>query len=434
MTMMRSAARDGRRQGPTPGITHPLALLVAAGSLLVMSDARAQDVPPPPDQLPPDAEADAEATEGADQEAAEPADAPDQDVAEPTAGDEVPELPEGMDEVYGVVPGDTLWDISARYLKNPWYWPKVWSFNPEITNPHLIYPGNKVRLTKPVEGMPSEVDVVGPEGEGAAGGTDDVVYVDVPGELSPDELVRVVGDAPMVYQVDRSAMLVRRETFVPVERLETAATIVGDPLNRILYAAPDRVFVQFKANDKAKVGDRYSIYRVTQKLEHPENEEHLGYVTVTMGSCRIVAVRGRMATVVVTEAYDPIQQGDILGPHRESVVSQIIPVENQKDIGARIVQAGRLDSVAIGDHQTVYLDAGEREGVRRGNQFVVKRGIDAVTAKRLDLEGEDVPYESIGTVLVVDTAERVSTGLVTWSLRELRVGDRVEMAMAAAPR
>src|SRR5450432_2350676 len=65
--------------------------------------------------------------------------------------DDEQQAPETVPDIHLVRRGDTLWDLCGHYYQNPWAWPKVWSYNPQIANPHWIYPGDQVRLRNPNE-------------------------------------------------------------------------------------------------------------------------------------------------------------------------------------------------------------------------------------------------------------------------------------------
>src|SRR5688572_17280612 len=69
------------------------------------------------------------------------------------------DAPPSVGETHAVKAGDTLWDLCAKYLNSPWYWPKIWSYNPQITNPHWIYPGNELRFYPSDENLPTNVEV-----------------------------------------------------------------------------------------------------------------------------------------------------------------------------------------------------------------------------------------------------------------------------------
>src|SRR5512140_1889384 len=155
-------------------------------------------------------------------------------------------------EVHTVIKGDTLWDLSQQYLGNAWYWPKVWSYNPEIANPHWIYPGNEVRFfpgeevptRDPTEQMPAE-DQVKPA-------TD----------LNPDEGTEFVEDTAgdeieVVGQIGRAppkAVFILRNTFVTPREVEEAGNIVGSFAEKLILSAPDEMYVKVRRAE-ARIGD-----------------------------------------------------------------------------------------------------------------------------------------------------------------------------------
>ncbi len=167
-------------------------------------------------------------------------------------------------EAYTVKQGDTLWDLSGRFLNNPWYWPKVWSYNPEISNPHFIYPGNVVRLHPGGEEGPARVEpvqqVAGGEDLHAPRELDDFSRADMkkPQDYGEGDEVAVVGPYKIGY-VPPKGIFARRDSFVTPRELQESGTIIASFEEKLLLSLHDRAYVRFADSSKVKPGESYVV-------------------------------------------------------------------------------------------------------------------------------------------------------------------------------
>ncbi len=222
-------------------------------------------------------------------------------------------------EVHVVQRGDTLWDISNGYFRNPWYWPKLWSFNPLITNPHWIYPGDLVRLYPPGE---HKAEMPKP----------------LPNKEPETPRFSIARPAPP------TGILLRQTGFVEPGELDAAATIVGSREEKILLSALDEAYVEFKADKPLRQGSRYTIYRVESEVRHPDTDKVIGSLVEIMGD---VEVRGfgpapdddkaksegseRIARALIVDAVNPIERGYRVGPLRRQF-KRVEPVADRVDL------------------------------------------------------------------------------------------------------
>ena len=342
-------------------------------------------------------------------------------------------------DTYTVRPGDTLWDLSGRFLNNPWYWPKVWSYNPQVTNPHWIYPGNLLRFYPGGEGA-ARVEPVGPgpaEAEvEAPRELEDMSRADMgkTQDYGEDDAVAVTGPYKVGYVAPRGT-LGRRDTFVTVRELAEAGVVDGAFEDKLLLSITDRLYAKFGDPSLPKVGQAYVVFRTVRPVDHPRTHERIGYQTAIVGTVRAVAKDEKATTVIVTQASEAIERGDYVGPLAEKVLKMVPRRANQKQLEGIIVSSERAATWLAGEHQLVFVDKGRADGVEEGNVFTVTRagdpygqpiGIDDLAIR----EDRRYPAEDIGELLVVDAKENFSTALVMRSLRELFAGDRVQMRLA----
>jgi hypothetical protein len=347
-------------------------------------------------------------------------------------------------DTYTIRPGDTLWDLSGRFLNNPWYWPKIWSYNPEITNPHWIYPGNLLRFYPSTEEGPARVEPLLPVA-GAEGAPQDALEEDedlvAPRELedlskadlaqppSAEERDAVGVSGPYkIGHVSGRAQMARRDSFVTPRELAESGEITAAFEEKLMLATLDKAYARFSQEAPVKAGETYVVYRTAGDVRHPVTGELIGYQSVVLGAARVVAIDERAASLVIVQANDVIERGAMLGPWTDKFFRRVEATPNGQALAGVIVGPQTRVVTQIGEQQVVYVDRGERDGVREGNVFTVVRAGD-LYGKPADrpVWDESLPKEDVGQLLVVDVKERASTALVTRSVKELYVGDRVEL-------
>ena len=334
-----------------------------------------------------------------------------------------PGAPRGRDsapgEVHAVQDGDTLWDLSQRYLGSPWYWPKVWAYNPEIANPHWIYPGNQVRFFASGEEVPTRVGTEEP--------TDDVA---APTELSGGDMVTVTGK--IGYDV-AAARPVTTQGFVTQRELDEAGRIEGSSSGALMLSYPDNAYVRFKKKGSAKVGDRYVVYHTTQEIHHPVTKKKLGYLTDFLGTLRVVRVSENVVTAQVVDTWDGMERGDLVGPVGERLTERVAPKPNAKEVQATVITALVPYLTLLGEFNTVVVDKGSADGVQLGNTFTILRQGDpslqvlGQEAKALTAKEKRFPWEDVGSCMVTEVKERTANCLMVRSMVDLTPGDRAVM-------
>lgn len=322
-------------------------------------------------------------------------------------------------EFHTVERGDTLWDITGRYFANPWRWPQVWGLNPQITNPHWIFPGDQVRLLPPGQAAPRSRVISAPEG------------ISTPRTRVPSATV-----------------FLREEGWLDRAEAEAAGTIVGSPQDHMLLSEGDQAYVEFQRRTP-RPGEEYTIY---QDAHQAQGDPHAGHVVRIIGTATVEHWDRdrRIATVRITESLDGIERGERVAaiPRRLQVVP---PVTNAVDLRGRIVATVHPREL-IGQHMVVFLNRGSQHRVARGNRlFVLRRGdawrrslttsAAAITGTGLDRDGDGnvdappgetradgtLPEEIVGEIQVVDVRPHSATAIVTSAITEIEVGDIVEM-------
>lgn len=332
-------------------------------------------------------------------------------------------------DTYTVRQGDTLWDLSGRFLNNAWYWPKLWSYNPEITNPHWIYPGNVLKFYPGTEEGPARVEATPEEEPVEVRELEDLSKVDMKGRASAEEqdAVAVAGPYKIGY-VPPKTKFARVDTFVTPREVAESGDISAAFEEKLMLSTEDRLYARFQKSASVKVGETYVLYKTERRIYHPVSNDLVGYQSVVLGTAKVVAVGDKAATVIIKQAYDPIERGALLGPWTQKFYRAVPRKPNQRPLTGRIVASQEDTITQVGEHHVVFVDKGQADGVVEGNVFAVVRsgdlyGRDPYTPSW----DEDLPKEDVGNLLVIDVKEHTCAALVTRSLRELMTGDRVEM-------
>jgi hypothetical protein len=317
-------------------------------------------------------------------------------------------------ETYTVQQGDNLWDLCARFLNNPWYWPKIWSYNPQLENPHWIYPGNVIRFYPGAPEAPTKVvEIEQPEE------VEDVetppVFDEVPIFEAPPDLPKTIGRLPPANTTKR-----RREVFVTDQEIQEAGVLKNSPEERQMLSQYDHVYLDFASS--ANPGDRLEIFRAVRDVRHPVTGKYMGKMVEILGEVVVDEVSSELSIGTISAAYDAIYRDDRLTAVTNLDIAQIKPVENDKKLQGYVVAAAIQQLNLYGQHHVVFIDKGSNDGVKIGNSFTVVRAGDAYTR-----EVSGMPDEVIGKVMVVDVRPNISTGLIIYANRAVVAGERVVM-------
>lgn len=321
-------------------------------------------------------------------------------------------LREGVPETYVVQRGDTLWDISARFLRDPWLWPDIWTVNPDIANPHLIYPGDIIRLVW-VDGQPRLVL----ERDGGEG------------RLQPRIRETDAAEAIHVIPLETIRPFLSRPQFVGRRELEDAPYLLRAVDGRLMSGQAHRVYARGFRETGDEMNLEWTVVRRGQPLVDPDTGDTLGYEAEYIAEA-LVDRLGDPATVTLISSQREALAGDrLLDLSGTGLEAGLQPRAPDTEVEGRIV--ARLGGgMQIAQYHSVAINRGAEHGLEPGMVLSIWQAGERVRdphARGGWFRGRSVqlPDERAGELLVYRTWGQISYALVMRSERDMDIGDIV---------
>jgi hypothetical protein len=314
---------------------------------------------------------------------------------------------------YVVQPGDTLWDIAGMFLRDPWYWPEIWQVNPQIENPHLIFPGDVLSLAYLDDGSP----VIQLSRGGAA------AQAGPTRRLSPRVRREPLEEAIPTIPFDAIRAFLNRPAVLDPGELSQLPYIFANR-EGLLGSAGRDVYVR---GTDAEVGTVFNVVNQGDPIVDPDDDTILGYQGLFVGQGRVTRA-GDPATVYLSESAREAKIGDFLiGEENVSPIT-FFPSAPRETVEGRIISV--LDGLfMIGQYQIVLVNLGARDGIEPGNVLSVYQTGETVVDRTRDsgffAENVRLPDELAGNMMVFRVSDRMSYAIVMESTREMRVLDTV---------
>ena len=345
------------------------------------------------------------------------------DVATPTPGQStsVPLAPNAPSS-YTVQKGDTLWGIASKFLSIPWYWPEIWYLNPDIKNPHRIYPGDTLRLVYTAEGKPQIRVERGNEAR-----------------LSPQMRSLPLSEAIPAIPFDIVAAFMSKPSVIAKEESDKLPYVVALANSQVEAGMGDVLYV--RGIHDAEPGTRFNVVHVGDELKDPDNGKFLGYQGIYAGRARVernATGNGKheLTKFLLTDSARETLPGDRLVKDVLEVPLDFVPHAPAQQVSGRIISVVGGVNV-IGQYQVVVINRGKRAGLEPGNVLAIwqqgdtvpDRGPGGVTGtsqfKEPFVPNVRLPSEHAGTFMVFKTYEQLSYGLIMSAESEIHVGDTV---------
>lgn len=311
-------------------------------------------------------------------------------------------LAEGHPNEYVVQVGDTLWDIAATFLKDPWFWPEIWYVNPDIENPHLIYPG----------------DVLG------------LVYIDGQARItnvrastfrmSPQARVTPLSEAVTSIPFEAVASFLSSGVILEKSQADALPYLLETRGDHLLASAGNEVYVRGTGSDAPST--RYNVIHVGDPLIDPDDNRLIGYHGNMIGEGSLRRT-GDPATVALTSTSQEARMGDRFLPAAVDAPLNFFPRAPSGNIEGRIISVvGGVTQ--IGQYMVVVMNRGSSNGLSVGDVLTVFQAGEVVKDR---VRGGNVklPDEQAGTVMVFKTYDRISYGLVMEATDAIHIHDAI---------
>jgi hypothetical protein len=324
-------------------------------------------------------------------------------------------------QTYIVQEGDTLWDISSVFLRDPWYWPEIWFKNPQVENPHLIYPGDTLAIV--YVGGEARVQVLsrGEDGSVLSQTTGGLEVVKVSPRVRSKSIDATIPSIP----IEQIRHLLQRPLIIDEDTLNNSAYVLSSLDNHLINSINDKLYVR-KLDTSSGTG-RYHIYRPNRPLFDPITNELLGYEALYIGESKLL-LRGDPASVRVTNSEREILRNDRVMPmDNTNFERDFFPKPPSTEVSGEIIAL--LDAISkSGAFQTIAINLGNRDGVESGNILRIRRNGDVITDKTEDDPNflVKLPDEQIGMAMVIRSFEKMSYALIMEADMPISVKDYVE--------
>lgn len=307
------------------------------------------------------------------------------------------ELKSDAPQQYTVKKGDTLWDISARFIGEPWKWPQIWHKNPQIKNPDLIYPGDLIGLIK--QGNKTKLGII--------------------------SRAQQTTENPRPIQAVPDKALSRKVAsyhFFSPEEIDSAAYILAATDDRLLISTGDVIYAKGELDAGQPI---YYIYRIGKQYVDKESDEILGQQALKIGSAKLLKQDNDVVSLEVVSADQEIRKGDrilSLSPHiEENIVPNVAP----DDLTGYIIGSPKKIK-RIGQYDLLALNLGTEHGIQAGTLLMVSK--KGASVKDKDGESVTLPDKQAGLVMVYKVAEKMSYALVLKAQLAIKEGDKVIQA------
>jgi LysM domain len=340
-----------------------------------------------------------------------------------TQGVPLVDLAANAPDSHTVKEGDTLWDISKLFLKGPWRWPELWGMNrKDIANPHLIYPGQLLRLVRRDGRAMLETGAAGSAGSGVPG---DAI------KLKPRMRISTL-DETAIASIPLSLIqpFLTDTVVFDTDALATAPRIVAATEGRVLISAGENAYAR---GDFGGAND-FRIFRQARPLVDPDDGAILAYEAPYVGTAELVKAEGEAkvgtdtlpvpATLRIKTVRQEVASGDRLSPVPQRNYLRYVPHAPASAVSGRIVSL-HGDALSAGQNQIVVLNRGSSDGIERGHVLSLWRnGRIARDTTGERPEEVKLPDERHGLLFVFEVYQRVSYALIMQVREPVRAGDR----------
>ena len=332
-----------------------------------------------------------------------------------------PSVKAGAPHVYVVKKGDTLWDISGKFLSKPWRWPEIWASNKHVKNPHWIYPGDRLLLCS-LNGKP----LIGKdEGDGCDG----IIrrYTGGGTTLRPQVRIEALNNSVPVIPLAHIQQWLERSSVLPADAIANTPYILGTADNRVLAGKGQSVYVRGQGLEN---GQRYGVYRESEPyivVDEQGKKQNLGVELLQVASGVAVRNENDITTVELTDSYNgEVRRGDRVMLEQEAMLPTLfypIDAKQVRDGGKVIRVLGSIGTAA--KNGVVTVDRGTADGVEIGQVFSTYQEGEIVQDPKTK-EKVKLPGLYVGSLMIFKSFDRISYAYVLESELPIKVGSNIQ--------
>jgi len=316
---------------------------------------------------------------------------------------------------YTVKEGDTLWDLSRKFSDSPYLWPNLWSKNAQISNPHMIFPGEKIKLYRRKDteqyNEPTEAQVIAATAQHP--------------EPEPEPQMQEPMQEPIQEAMeepdlgDFSLSEIDQVGFIRRELAEAYGKIFKVRQPKKMISTGDIIYISESGDHRLITGNRYTVYRAVTKVWDSKTNAYIGIQHYLLGVVEITLAETEYAIAKVVSSNSNIKIGDLVMPykHRSQRISK---TKSPDGILGEIIMAENHGKI-IGDYSIAFINRGENDGILPGQQYNIyyqeEERISADSSKKILLQPVDY-----GAFMVVLTEENTSTVYITNASQNIHPG------------
>jgi len=280
---------------------------------------------------------------------------------------------------YIVQPGDTLWDLSQQFSDSPWLWPDMWNENQQITNPHLIYPGDRIKLYRRTDVSRVQTEVSKPKPTGKT-----YTYRDMD----------AVG-------------------FIRKKAVEPSGNIIGVEPKKFMVSDHDTVYIAPQPGRTFVVGEKYTVYRTLKEITDNETKAYIGIQHFLLGIVEITQVSQDVAVGTIKKSFRLMAVDDKVTPYLKR--PEIIEIkESVPDLTGKFI-ATEDHNELVSEHRTAFIDKGEIDGIEIGQYYNILNKLEDRVRSGGKQKTINIPPQKMGSVLVLHIEENTATVLILHS-------------------
>lgn len=235
-------------------------------------------------------------------------------------------MEKGEPGIYRIKEGDTLWEISERFLKNPFLWPELWHRNPYITNPHWIYPGNPIRLNALEPAKKEEPRQFAEEKPKVVAAPPEPKRQEesppVEAKKEPVVALKAVEEKPDQEKAKGVSELGKAGFFSDIH-YRGIGIILESREGKTLMSQGDICYLAFRDSSPVSIGERFTVFRPCELIDHPRTGKKIGRRYQIMGVVQVIDQYGPFYTAKVIESFDALSKGDLIEPYRKEKMEEV---------------------------------------------------------------------------------------------------------------